>query len=104
VTITTSPTTPAGTYQVTVVFTESEPGAATAVVLLPILLLPVIFAKRRLASTRIWFNASMGLVLLAATAVMIACAGGGSTGSTSTPPSNSTHQVTSSAVISLTIQ
>jgi hypothetical protein len=36
---------PTGTYQVTVVFTETEPGAATAIVLLPILLLPFIGPK-----------------------------------------------------------
>ena len=39
VTITTSSTTPAGTYQITVIFTETLPGAASALVLLPFLLL-----------------------------------------------------------------
>ena len=41
VTITTSSTTPAGTYQVTVVFAETVSGAATAGILLPFLLLPL---------------------------------------------------------------
>jgi len=47
VTIATSSKTPLGTYQITVIFTETLPGAAPALVLLPILLLPLAFARRR---------------------------------------------------------
>jgi len=42
-TITTSSTTPKGTYQITVVFTETVSGAATSWILLPILLLPLVY-------------------------------------------------------------
>jgi hypothetical protein len=46
VTITTSPTTPKGTYQIIVVFTETVTSTAF---LLPILLLPLGFMRRKLA-------------------------------------------------------
>jgi hypothetical protein len=104
VSITTSSTTPAGTYQITVVFTETEPGAAPAAGLLPILLLPLLFVRRKLTSMRYGLTAYLGLILLAGMAWMSACGGGGNSGSTSTPPLNPTHQVTSSGVVSLTIQ
>ncbi len=102
--ITTSSTTPAGTYQITVVFTETEPGAAPAAGLLPILLLPLLFVRRKLTSMRYGLTAYLGLLLLAGMACMSACGGGGNSGSTSTSPLNPTHQVTSSGIVSLTIQ
>jgi hypothetical protein len=98
VTITTSSTTPKGTYQITVVFTETVTGAAF---LLPILLLPLGFIRRKSAARGIWLRACLGLVLMATAALSIGCGGGGGSGST-TPPS--THQVTSSGAVSLTIQ
>ncbi|HEY4051512.1 MAG TPA: chitobiase/beta-hexosaminidase C-terminal domain-containing protein, partial [Acidobacteriaceae bacterium] len=101
--VTTSATIPAGTYEITVVFTETEPGAATAVLVLPMLLLPFLLARRRLASTH-GFTACLGLTLLAAMACMSACGGGGGSGTRSTQPSTPTHQVTSSGVVRLTIQ
>lgn len=101
VTILTSSGTPPGMYQITVVFAETEPGAATAVLLVPILTLPLIFVRRRVAPTRIRSTVYLGALFLAAT-LMTACAGGGS-GSTPNPP-NPTHAITSSGVVSLTIQ
>lgn len=96
VTLTSSASTPAGTYQITVVFNETLPGAATALVLLPVLLLPVLFARRRA-----WLTASLGLIFLALAAGITACGGGGSGSST---PINATHQATTSGVITLTVQ
>jgi hypothetical protein len=96
VTITTSSTTPKGTYQITVVFTETVSGAGTAGILLPILLLPLVLLRRKLAARGIWANAFLGLVLMAgAAAVYIGIGCGGS---------SPHHQVTSSGVVSLTVQ
>jgi hypothetical protein len=94
VTITTSPTTPKGTYQIIVVFTETVTSTAF---LLPILLLPLGFMRRKLAARGIWLTACLGLVLLATAALSIGCGGG------SAPPP-STQQATSSGSVSLTIQ
>lgn len=97
-TIATSSTTPAGTYEITVVFTETVTGAA-AFIVLPILLLPLVLLRKKMAKRDIWISASFGLVLLAAAAFSIGCGGGGS-GSSGTQ----THQVTSSGTVSLTIR
>ena len=87
--ITTSPTTPAGTYQITVVFTLTEAGSATGVILLPFLGLPIVLRRRRMAARGAWVAACLGLILLAGTAV--GCVGG----------SAATHKVTSSSIITL---
>jgi hypothetical protein len=101
VTIATTSTTPKGTYQITVVFTETVSGAATSWILLPILLLPLVFLRRKLMKRGIWVTACLGMVLLAAAACTAGCGGGGS--STTTPPPQ-THQVISSGSVSITIQ
>jgi sugar lactone lactonase YvrE len=98
-TITTASTTPAGTYQVTVVFAETVTSTATAGILLPILLLPLFFLRRKLASRSIWSAACLGLILLATTAFSIGC--GGSSSSTS---KQTTQSVTSSVVVALIVQ
>jgi hypothetical protein len=103
VTITTSSTTPKGTYQITVVFIETVSGAASGFILLPILLLPLGFMRRKLAAKGIWLSACLGFVLLATAALSIGCGSGGGGGSGSTTPPT-THQVTSSGAVSLTIQ
>jgi hypothetical protein len=103
VTIATSSTTPKGTYQIIVVFTETVSGAASGFILLPILLLPLGFMRRKLAARGIWISACLGFVLLATAALSIGCGGGSSGGSSSTTPP-ATHQVTSSGSVSLTIQ
>lgn len=99
VTITTSSSTPKGTYQTTVVFSETVAGAASSFIVLPILLLPLLRARRRWSAGNIWFTACFGIVLLVAS-VSIGC-GGGSGG---TPPPPPTHQVTTSGVVTLTVQ
>jgi len=99
-TIATSKNTPAGTYQVTMVFTETVTGAASAFIFLPLLMLPLVRARRKWTAGKIWFTACLGLVLLVASA-SIGCGGGGAS---STPPPPSTHQVTTSAVVTLTVQ
>ncbi|HUB52290.1 MAG TPA: hypothetical protein VL986_09095, partial [Terracidiphilus sp.] len=100
VTIATSSTTPSGIYQVTVVFTETVTAAASAGLLLPIGLLPLLLLRRRLALRGIWTAACLGLILLAATALSTGCGGAGST----QHPPPSTYQMTSSATVSLTVQ
>jgi hypothetical protein len=94
VTITTSPTTPKGTYQIIVVFTETVTSSAF---LLPILLLPLAFIRRKYAARNIWLTTCLGLVLLATAALSIGCGGGSS-------PPPSTQQATSSGSVTLTIQ
>jgi hypothetical protein len=103
VTIVTSATTPAGTYQITVVFTETVPGTASGVILLPILVLPIFFLRKKLVADGMWTSACLSLILLAAVTLATGCGGGGlsSSSSTSTIP---TQQVTSSGTVSLTIQ
>ena len=101
VTIATSSTTPKGTYQIIVVFTETVSGVASGFILLPILLLPLGFMRKKLAARSIWLTACLGLVLMATAALSIGCGGGGGSGSTIPP---ATHQVTSSGAVSLTVQ
>jgi N-acetylneuraminic acid mutarotase len=96
VTITTSPTTPTGTYQVTVVFNETVSGTDTSWILLPILLLPLVFLRRKLTLRGVWLTACLGLVLAAATAFEIGCGGA--------VPSSPTHQATSSGVVTLMVK
>jgi hypothetical protein len=99
VTINTSSTTPAGTYQIIVVFTETLPGAATALVFLPFLLLPRLLLRRKWAARGFWLTACLAL-LVSAVAITSSCGGGGNT----PPPPPQTHQVTSSGVVTLTVQ
>jgi sugar lactone lactonase YvrE len=104
VTITTSSATPPGTYQVTVVFTETEPGAASALALFPVVLLPVLLAMRKLRLTQSGLTVCLGLTLLTGMAFISACGGGGNSGSSTTAPPTPTHQVTSSGVVNLSVQ
>lgn len=99
VTIATAATTPAGTYQITVVFTETLPGAATALVFLPIVLLPLLFAKRRWAEQHI---GSMAFLALALVLTAVNGCGGGSSRNGQTQ--SQTHQATSSGVVTLNVQ
>lgn len=104
VSISTSSNTAKGTYQVTCVFTETEPGAAAGF-LWRVLLIPAWFIKRRNGKRRINFFAYVPLVLVLAAVCAIGCGGGSGGGSAPVPPQPSpTHQVTSSGVVSLTIQ
>jgi hypothetical protein len=102
VSIATTSATPAGTYQITVVCTETVTGAAAAAVLLPILLLPLVFLRKKLAARGMWFTACLGLVLLAGLAFSSGCGGGVSMQQTTTPPQ--THSATSAGAVTLTVQ
>ena len=98
-TISTASTTPTGTYQVTVVFAETVARASSAFVLLPFLLLPLYFLRKKLTSRGIWSVACFGVILLAATAFNVGC-GGSSTATTTT----TTQSVTSSGVVGMQVK
>jgi hypothetical protein len=100
VSITTSSATPKGTYQVTVVFTETLPGAAGGFVLLPFLLLPLLFVRKKLTAQGAWFTACLCIGLLAGAIAVTGCGGSAS----NSPAPNPTHQVTSSGSVSLIVQ
>jgi hypothetical protein len=82
-----------------VVFSETLPGSTSAFVILPFLLLPLLFIRRKMAGRGAWFTACIGLILLAGVAAAVGC--GGSSSATATNP---THQVNSSGTVSLTVQ
>ena len=103
-TIATSATTPAGVYQITVVFVETLPDTSLAGILLPVLLLPLVIFRRRLAARGIWVTACVGLVLMAATAAVCTGCAREHSSSTTTTTQPLTHQVTSSIVVSLTVK
>jgi hypothetical protein len=101
VSIATSPTTPLGNYQVTVVFNETM-SAASSFIFLPVLLLPLLFVRRRMTAGRVWFTALLGLALAVGAALGTGCGGSSNNaaGGTSTPP---TQQVTTSVVVGLSV-
>jgi len=101
-TITTSSTTPKGTYQVTTVFSETVSAVVASWIMFPVLLLPLMFLRKKLAARSIWITAGIGLVLIAAAACTVGCGGGG--GGTTTTPISQTYQAVSSGSISITIQ
>jgi hypothetical protein len=101
VAISTSSTTPVGAYQITVTFTETLPGEAAAFGWLPIILLPAGLIKRRMTARRLWLTTCLALALLASAAFATGCgAGSGQTG----PSNPQTQVVTSSGVVTLTVQ
>jgi len=108
VTIATSSTTPAGTYQVTVVFNETVSGAASSWIVLPFLLLPLMILRKRMATRCAGITACLGLVLLAGAALCSGCGGGGGSGGNSGGGGGGggtqTHQATSSGVVSITVK
>jgi Bacterial Ig-like domain (group 3)/FG-GAP-like repeat len=97
--INTSSSTPAGTYQIIVVFTETLPGLASATVFLPILLFPRLFLTRKSAARRFLLTTCLAL-LVSALAIASGCGGAAN----APPPPPQTHQVTSSGVVILTVQ
>jgi hypothetical protein len=96
-TITTSTSTPSGTYQVTAVFRETLPGSASALVFAAFLLLPLAVARKKWRKEHVWMLAFLTLAL---SAFVVSGCGGGSGGSATSP----THQATSSGVVTLTVQ
>ena len=104
VTITTSASTPKGTYQIIVVFTETVTESSNAWILLPILLLPLYFARKKLTRRGAWLSVCVVLVLLTASATIAGCGGGGSSANNQQPPPPQTYQVVSSGTVTLTVQ
>ncbi len=102
VTLATAPSTPSGTYRITVVFTETLPVTASAFAVLPLLLLPFRRRKRRAGLRTVGVAAGVALLFIAA----FLTSGCGTTigGTTTTPTQPQTNQVTSSAVVTLTVQ
>ncbi len=95
VTITTSSSTLSGAYQVIVVFTETLSGAASASILLPILLLPLVFLRRKLTARGVWIAACLGLALMMVSGFSIGCGG--------SPSVPSAKSVQSSGAVTLTV-
>jgi sugar lactone lactonase YvrE len=101
VAISTSSTTPVGTYQIIIVFTETLPGAAAAWIIPPFLLLPLASARRKFQLHRTSLIL-IGAVALAATVFGITACGGSSGGSSGSGAQ--THQITSSGAVTLNVQ
>ena len=102
VTIATASTTPAGTYQITVVFTETLPASAAAFALFPILLLPLSSRRRRKSARTLVVKA--GTLAILAAGALLASGCGTTVGGTSTSTQTQNGAVTSSAVVTLTVQ
>ena len=101
VTITTSSGMPKGTYQITIVFTETLPGAASSFVVLPFLLLPLLLLRRKLERKGIWLSLSLLVALVLGVGAMNGCGGGSSF---TTPPPDQTHVIKSSSTVNLTVK
>ena len=102
VSIATSASTPAGTYQVTAVFTETQTVSA-GYVLVPFLLLPMMYLRRKLAANRAWITVCLVVGMALGAMVATGCGGAGST-SQPVQSNPTTHQMTSCGVITLTIK
>jgi hypothetical protein len=88
---------------VTAVFNETVTSTTSANILLPFLLLPLIFLRKKLTRRGAWITACVGLVVLASTATIVGCGGGGSSTTNQQPPPQ-TYQVVSSGTVTLTVQ
>jgi hypothetical protein len=100
VSIATSSSTPAGTYQIVIVLTETLPGVAAAW-LLPIFILPLYSVAKRRGAQRFLFVLCIAIVLSFAASAM-GCGGGSGGGGSS--PVQPTHQTTSSGSVTLIVQ
>jgi hypothetical protein len=80
------------------VFTETTPGAANVLFLLPISLPALVIIRKKLIAGSARLMACLGLVFLIA-AITIGCGGG-----SAATALDQTHQVTSSGVLTLTVQ
>lgn len=98
VAIVTSSNTPAGTYQITVVFTENV--SETAGFLFPLLLLPLFLMRRKLATHETWPALFLGVILLAGAAFAVGCSGNSSSSSSGTQ----TQQIKHSGTVTLTVK
>lgn len=98
-TITTTAATPAGTYSITAVFSETLPGAAAGLILLPFLLFPFAGTKKRKQAGMV--VAALAGLVIAVALVGGGCGGGG--GGSYIPPAPTTHSATSSGVVTLVV-
>jgi len=101
--IATSVKTPPGTYQITVVFTGDQPGLAVAVLLLPLLLVSITLGRRRTGARGALPRGLLASVLLGTALLSSGCSGGTKFGSGFSKWSQ-IHRVTTSGVVSLTVQ
>lgn len=92
--------TPSGTYQVTAVFSETLPGAASAWLLLPFGLLPLVAGRRR----RLLLTLGLLLAAVALQLTMSGCGGGSGGGSSSGSTTTQTHSSTSTGTVTLVVQ
>jgi uncharacterized repeat protein (TIGR03803 family) len=100
-TIATANTTPAGTYSIVAVFTYSLPGSGSALIVVPFLLLPLLFARKKRALAGILAMLCVAVALL----TLSSCGGGGGGGNNNTGPTQpTTYQATSTGVVTLTVQ
>jgi CSLREA domain-containing protein len=94
--IVTSSVTPKSTYAITVVFTETFTSTTTSLILLPFLLLPFFWLRRKVTTGADWIAGCLALLVLVGAMTMSGC-GGSST-------SNTTSQITSGASVTLVIK
>jgi hypothetical protein len=97
--IVTSASTPAGTYTITTVFTETVTAASTASILLPFLLVPLFLLRRKLTAGGMWMSTALIAVLWLGTFTLSGC-GGSSTSATK----NTTTTTTKSATVTLVVK
>lgn len=102
VSIATSSTTPSGTYQITAVFNETQ-SIAAGYVLVPFLLLPLMFIRRKLFAKGAWIAACMLIVVMLGAMAATGCSAG-TAGSQPGQTGPTTEQVTSSGVVTLTVK
>jgi hypothetical protein len=100
VTISTTSSTPAGTYQITVIFTETVTTSA-GWIMAPFLLLPLLFVRRRMLARGFWLTICLCLATLIGAVAAVGCGGGSSTSTSSTPQQS---QVTASGSVSLIVK
>src|SRR6202035_1028111 len=104
VSVVTGTSSPTGTYHVTVVFTETLPGSgAPAFILAPFLLLPLLRLRRKFAARGAWITSTF-LVALSLAANLVSGCGGAGSSPVSSQPVASSHQVTVSGTVTLTIK
>jgi hypothetical protein len=101
-TIATSPSTPKGTYQITVVLTETITKATATATVLPFLFLtPIAFWKKKRTRRSICLLALFAFMFAAVASLITGCGG---TSSATQQHTTSTTQMVSSGVASLTVQ
>ncbi len=101
-TLTIAPTnaTPQGTYTVLIICTGTIPVANPAGIFLPILLLPLLLLRKRLAAKNTWLTLSAGVILLVSAMSLSGCATGPNYQFTTT----STNSAVNATTITLTVQ